>query len=114
RQRAELARKETRRRAYAAEVTAAFQALAENNLVRAIDLLKRQEPKPGEEDLRGVEWRHLWQRCQSDEKVSFRDAGGSGLAFSWDGKWLAYGGDRIVIREVASQAEVKTIPDAAT
>src|SRR5206468_165360 len=39
------------RKAYAAEVNVAFQALAENNLARAIDLLNRQRPKPGEEDL---------------------------------------------------------------
>ena len=60
--------------AYAAEISVAFQALAENNLDRAIDLLDRQRPKPGDEDLRGFEWRHLWQLCQSDEKVTFRDA----------------------------------------
>jgi hypothetical protein len=42
-----------RRKAYAAEVNVAFQTLAENNLVRAIGLLNRQRPKPGEEDLVG-------------------------------------------------------------
>ena len=44
-----------RRNAYAAEISAGFQALAENNLGRAIELLNRQAPKPGEEDLRGFE-----------------------------------------------------------
>jgi len=114
RQGAELAREETRRRAYAAEISAAFQALDENNLGRALDLLNRQRPKPGEEDQRGFEWRRLWQLCQADEKVTFRGEGGSALAFSPDGRWLAYGGDRVVIRELPSRFEVKTIPNAAT
>ena len=113
-ERAELAREETRRRAYAAEISAAFQALDENNLERAIDLLDRQRPKPGEVDLRGFEWRHLWQLCQSDVKVTFPDADAHHPAFSPDGRWLAYGGKRIVIRELPSQAVVKTIQIAAT
>src|SRR5262249_4345610 len=53
-----------RRNAYAAEMHVALQALAENNLGRARDLLDRQQPKAGEEDLRGFEWRYLWQLCQ--------------------------------------------------
>ena len=114
RKQAELATDETRRRAYAAEISAAFQALDENNLERAIDLLDRQRPKPGDEDLRGFEWRHLWQLCQSDVKVTFPDADAHHPAFSPDGRWLAYGGKRIVIRELPSQAVVKTIPNAAT
>ena len=114
RKQAELATDETRRRAYAAEISAAFQALDENNLERAIDLLDRQRPKPGEEDLRGFEWRHLWQLCQSDVKVTFPDADAEHPVFSPDGRWLAYGGKRIVIRELPSQAVVKTIPNAAT
>ena len=114
RKQAELATDETRRRAYAAEISAAFQALDENNLERAIDLLDRQRPKPGDEDLRGFEWRHLWQLCQSDVKVTLPDADAQHPAFSPDGRWLAYGGKRIVIRELPSQAVVKTIPTAAT
>ncbi len=103
-----------RRNAYAAEMNAAFHALSENNLVRAIDLLDRQRPKPGEEDLRGFEWRHLWQLCQFDVNVTLPDAGAYNPAFSPDGRWLAYGGDRIIIRELPSRDEVATIPNAAT
>jgi WD40 repeat protein/serine/threonine protein kinase len=111
---AELLRVETRRRAYAPEINAAFQALDENNLSRAIELLDRQRPKPGEEDLRGFEWRHLWQLCQSDAKATFGGASAQHPAFSRGGRWLAYGGDQIVIRELPSKAVVKTIPIAAT
>ena len=101
-----------RGKAYAAEVNVAFQALAENNLVRAIDLLNRQRPKPGEEDLRGFEWRLLWKQCQADQKVTFGDDGAGGeVLFSPDGKWLVNGGDEIVIRELPSQARVATIPN---
>jgi WD40 repeat protein len=108
------ATEETRRRAYAAEMSAAFHALDANNLERAIDLLDRQRPKPGEEDLRGFEWRHLWQLCQSDVKDTLLDAETEHPAFSPDGRWLAYGGKRIVIRELPSLAVVQTIPTAAT
>src|SRR4030095_13830996 len=89
-----------RRNAYAAEINVAFGAFAENNLERAIELLDRQRPKkPGEEDLRGFEWRHLWQLCQSDAKTNFGGTWALHPAFSPDGRWLAYGGDQIVIRE---------------
>jgi WD40 repeat protein len=115
RQSAELAREETRRRSYAAEISAAFQALDENNLGRAIDLLNRQRPKSKEEeDLRGFEWRLLWQLCQSDEKETIPERGDAATSFSPDGKWLAHAGDKIVIREMPSRSEVHTIPQSAS
>src|SRR5262249_8213121 len=75
-----------RRRAYAAEMNVAFQALGENNLAHAVELLDRQRPKPGEEDLRGFEWRYLWQLCQSDAVKSFPDEGAEAVTFSPDGR----------------------------
>ena len=61
--------------------TSRFQALAENNLGRARELLDRQRPKAGEEDLRGFEWRYLWQLCQGDELATFRDDGATARLF---------------------------------
>jgi WD40 repeat protein/tRNA A-37 threonylcarbamoyl transferase component Bud32 len=111
RRKAERATEETRRRAYASEINAAFHALDENNLEHAIDLLDRQRPRRGEEDLRGFEWRLLWQLCQSDERATL---GAGAVAFSPDGKRLATAGDRIVICELRTQANAVTIPHAAT
>jgi eukaryotic-like serine/threonine-protein kinase len=54
-----------RRRSYAADMRLCQQALAMNNLREARLLLDRQRPKAGEVDLRGWEWRHLWQRCRT-------------------------------------------------
>jgi WD40 repeat protein/serine/threonine protein kinase len=55
-----------RQRAYASDMNVAAQALAGNNLGRAQDLLNRQRPQPGQKDLRGWEWRYLWQQTRSD------------------------------------------------
>jgi WD40 repeat protein/serine/threonine protein kinase len=56
-----------RARLYAAEINRAGRAIGENNLGTALELLDRHRPKPGERDLRGWEWRYLWQCCRSDE-----------------------------------------------
>ncbi len=55
-----------RQRAYAADMNVAKHALDGHNLGRALDLLKRQEPPAGQRDLRGWEWRYLWQQTRSD------------------------------------------------
>ena len=76
--------------AYASDMNLAQQALAMNNLGRASELLNRHRPAPnagmkhtqpgtphsgfsstldsqGSPDLRGWEWRYLWQQTQGDE-----------------------------------------------
>ena len=111
--RANNAEHTTRRNAYAAEINVAFHALAENNLGRARELLDRQRPKPGEEDLRGFEWRYLWRLCQGDEFKTFRDEGAKAAAFSPDGKLFVYSGSKIIVREVASRKVVVTLPVSA-
>jgi WD40 repeat protein len=100
--------------AYVVEINVAHQALAENNLGRARDLLDRQRPKAGQDDLRGFEWRYLWQLCQGDELETFHDDGAHGAAFSPDGKLFAYAGGKIFIRETASRKLVATLENSAT
>ncbi len=82
-----------RQRAYASDMNVAKQALDENNLGRALDLLKRQTPLPGQEDLRGWEWRYLWQQTRSDALFTLCQQSNEieSLAVSADGRWLAVG-----------------------
>jgi WD40 repeat protein len=74
-------------------MNAAAQALAGGNLGRAQDLLNRQRPQPGQKDLRGWEWRYLWQQTRSDALFTLCQKSGeiSSLAASADGNWLAVG-----------------------
>ncbi len=81
-----------RQRAYASDMNVAQQALAGSNLGRAQDLLNRQRPQPGQKDLRGWEWRYLWQQTHSDALLSLcRKSEIESLAVSADGNWLAIG-----------------------
>ncbi|MDO8542086.1 MAG: protein kinase [Opitutaceae bacterium] len=94
RQLAETQELAARRRAYAADMNLLQQALATDNLGRAQELLNRQRPQPGETELRGWEWRYLWQFCRSDalSVLAVKDrAIINSVAVSADGKWLAAG-----------------------
>ena len=92
RQQAERQELAARRRAYAADVTLAQQARAENNLGRVWRLLDRQKPELEEEDLRGWEWRYLWSQTRPDEhKVFFRGTRRlHSLEYSSDGRFLSW------------------------
>jgi serine/threonine protein kinase/WD40 repeat protein len=91
--RALRAEQEQRRLRYASEMTAAKLALDENNLGRAVDLLDRQRPGSGQRDLRGWEWRYLWQQTHSDALFTLcrEPTKILSLAASADGNWLAVG-----------------------
>ena len=80
-----------RQRAYASDINLAQQALANNNLGRALYLLNRQRPVSGQLDLRGWEWRFLWQQCRSDAAFTLCQRSNEiySLALSQDGHWLA-------------------------
>src|SRR6185369_4726157 len=64
--RIDRARKLAEVRLYAADLFAAQQAFENGNLGRARDFLKAHWPRPGELDLRGFEWRYLWNLCKGD------------------------------------------------
>ena len=99
-----------RQRAYGSDMNVAMQALRGNDLGQALSLLDRQRPQPGESDLRGWEWRYMWQQTRSDalavlcEKTQIES-----LAVSSDGRWLAIGvarNDGIFVWDLATKQEV--------
>ncbi len=82
---------QSRRLLYAADMNLAQQSLKQNNLGRARRLLDRHRPQPGEEDLRGWEWRYLWQltRNSTFTVLTNRPVRGFDVSFSPDGTRLA-------------------------
>ena len=91
---ANIARQETRdkrRTLYAAEMQLGAQAWDTTNMGRLRELIEKQLPRDGEEDLRGFEWRYLWRlyhhngerlRLQHDVEIW-------AIAYSPDGGTLA-------------------------
>jgi WD40 repeat protein/serine/threonine protein kinase len=58
-----------RQRAYTSDMNLVQHAWDEGNLNRAQDLLRAYIPKVGEPDLRGFEWRYLWNLCRDNSLV---------------------------------------------
>jgi len=101
RARAEAQELAARRTAYNSDMNLAEQALASDNLGRALRLLNKQRPPPGKSDLRGWEWRYLWNQARADDHEIFLAGNNrisSPLAFSPDGWLLAreQGGETVV------------------
>jgi WD40 repeat protein/serine/threonine protein kinase len=84
-------RREAEATTYAADMSLAQQALAKNDLGGASRLL---EAHRGDADLRGWEWRYLWQECRSDANdilCRYPNTVHS-VSYSPDGKVLAIAG----------------------
>jgi hypothetical protein len=87
-------REQAQAEAYASDMLLAQQAIAANNFGFARMLLYRHRPRgESDKDLRGWEWRYLWQQCTSDTLAKVWQARNivTDLAVSPDGKWLAVG-----------------------
>ena len=124
----ERLRREAEARSYAADINLAQQALAANNVGRARSLLQSHWPTAASDpldtrnsslatlpslviDLRGWEWRYLWQQAQNDAEYRFATVSNSvaSLSVSADGHWLALGQDSgggLKVFDVRSRAEV--------
>ena len=77
--------------AYAADMNLAQAARENGDLGAAVAYLDAHRPAPGRRDLRGWEWRYLWQRCRSDElfELTRSETTVDQVAFSPHGRWLA-------------------------
>jgi hypothetical protein len=103
-----------RERLYAADINLAHQALLSDNLRQARALLQNHVPQPGQPDLRGFEWRYLWQQCQGEELFSLPGDTkmATVLAFSPDNRHLAVGGDgKTRLFDLTEHREVASLPE---
>jgi WD40 repeat protein len=81
-----------RRHLYTSQTNLAQRELEVANRPRAEELLLLQRPGPGQEDLRGWEWRYLWRLAHEDDSQATLTPhfwSVPGLAYSPDGKTLA-------------------------
>src|SRR6185369_12935592 len=105
---------QSRRLLYASDMNLAQQSLKLNNLGKALRLLDSHRPQHGEEDLRGWEWRYLWQLTRSSALVTLtnRPTHGTSVSFSPDGTRLAVGwfDGRVDLWDVPGRRLVRALP----
>jgi WD40 repeat protein/serine/threonine protein kinase len=102
-----------RQNLYLADMNAVQQALQDNNLGRAHMLAGKYFPRPGEVDLRGIEWRFLWNLCQGQETftLDFNNYPVNAVTFSGDGRLLALASfdTKVTIMAVSSRTILKRL-----
>ncbi|MBX3732908.1 MAG: protein kinase [Verrucomicrobiae bacterium] len=106
---------EARRQAYASDMNLIQRSLELNNLGRARRLLDRHRPEAGEVDLRGWEWRYLWQLTRNGSLTTLtnRPVRGFSLSFSSDGSGLVAGWSdgRLELWNVVARSLVRVLAD---
>ena len=103
---------------YASDMNLIERELSRGNLGRARFLLDRHRPAKGQVDLRGWEWRYLWQQCQSDPHTVLFDRPASingretSLSVSHDGNYVAVvaADERVSVWNVRTQREIDSWP----
>ena len=85
-----------RRLLYVSDIAKIAESLDSATVGVALELLARHVPHPGEEDLRGFEWFHLWKRCQPSLQAATLEREPSfavfTMAVSPNGQYLAAAG----------------------
>jgi WD40 repeat protein len=115
REQAQAQERAVRRRAYASDMNVAMQAVHDGNRGNALTLINRQRPEAGQEDLRGWEWRYLWEQTRSDATATlYRNANGEigSVSVSHDGRLLAIGSYHpggVIILDLADHRRIATL-----
>jgi WD40 repeat protein/serine/threonine protein kinase len=116
RRRAEEGEASSRLNEYVADINLAQEALADGNYGNARKSLAKHIPAPGAPDLRGFEWRYLWQLARGDAHAAFPDQDGQieSLAFSPNGNLVAIGGaSQIAICDARTRNLITKLPRGA-
>ena len=81
----------SRRLLYASDLILAHRSWDAGDTAHARALLERHWPRDGQDDLRGFEWRYLWQLCQDGSRLTLHGQVSpiTAVAFAPDGKYLA-------------------------
>ena len=95
---AEARELDSRRHAYDAEMNLAFADWQSGHAARVFELLERQRPGPGQEDLRGFEWHHLWGLCHLASRAALAGHEGKVRAIVVHERSWITGGDDGTIR----------------
>jgi WD40 repeat protein/tRNA A-37 threonylcarbamoyl transferase component Bud32 len=99
-----------RRNLYVADMKVADLASKEGHRGLAAELVNKYSHPSGAEDLRGWEWRYLWDRCQSREQFTLPGHSNRvlSLAFGPDGRTLLSGGEEGIVKvwDLASRKEL--------
>jgi hypothetical protein len=97
RRRAEWGELDARQKAYASDMKLVQEELAQNNLGLAQELLNRHRM---DTDLRGWEWRYLWQQCQGEERsiLGKHTNGATAVGMLADGKTVFSAGQDKCVR----------------
>jgi WD40 repeat protein len=111
--RAEAGELKARQNQYAADMNGAHQSILGGDLFRAVQLLNRNRPE-NNSDLRGWEWRYLWQQSQGEPNtiLGLHTNGVTVAGFLPDGKTaFSAGNDRMVrFWDLASKEQVRMFP----
>ncbi|MFT3880741.1 MAG: WD40 repeat domain-containing serine/threonine-protein kinase [Gemmatales bacterium] len=104
--------RESRRNNYLTLVNLAAVSLAENKYPRAIDLLRRSSPRPGEtDDFRSFEWYYLTRLFATEYLEVEGPPSPASVAVSSDRRWLASSSGRLVsVYSIATGKLVMTAP----
>ncbi len=107
---------ETRRSLYAQNLIVVHQDLENGNYEKAQDLLKTHLPKSGVEELRGFEWRYLWQLSQGEQLSVLGRCTSSivSVAVSPDGKFIASaneGSAAVKVWDLPAHREVQALTE---
>jgi WD40 repeat protein/serine/threonine protein kinase len=97
---------------YVADIGLAQQSLAGGDYGRAVHLLKKHQPQPGEADLRGFEWGYLARLSQGDQHTALPNQGHAvrWISFSPTGDVIAVGlDDELRLWNTGTHTLIRTI-----